>query len=112
MMQIEPSNPRHPTTQSWLEKGLVPLGSQIPKKVLAKIGLEIGDKDTFLHQCAHIERDVDCGKDKKWTPPLRYVAVGLGAKSVAEFKRLIRELDLCIRMNNHTTPCVKALNKK
>ena len=112
LMQIEPSNPRHPTTQSRFEKGLAPLGSQRPKKVLAKIGLEIGVKDTFLHECAYIERDVDCGKDKKWTLPLRYVAVGLGAKSVAEFKKLIRELDQCIRMNNHTTPCVKASNKK
>lgn len=112
LMQIKPRNPRHPTTRSWFKEGLVPLDSQRPKKVLAKIGLEIGDKDTFLHECAYIERDVNCGKDKKWTLPLRYVAVGLGSKSVAEFKKLIRELDQCIRMNNHTTPCVKALNKK
>jgi hypothetical protein len=110
LMQIEPSNPRHPTTQSWFEKGLAPLGSRRPKKVLAKIGLETRGQDTFLHECAYIERDVDCGEDKKWTLPLRCVAVGLGAKSVAELKKLIRELDQCIRVNNHTTPCVKALN--
>lgn len=114
LMQIEPSNPRHPTTQSWFEKGLARFGSQSPKKVLAKIGIGTEGRDTFLHECAYIERDVDCGEDKGgvgWELPLRYVAVGLGAKKVVELKKLIRELDRCIRASNRTTPCVKASNK-
>src|SRR6185312_6964998 len=31
----------------------------------------------IIHECAYIERDVDCGKAKKWTLLLRYVALGL-----------------------------------
>lgn len=101
LMQIEPSNPTHPTTQSFFESGLSALRL---KKVLAKIGFI---KDGFRHECAYIERDVDCGKDKKWTLPLRYVAVCLGAKSGHELKQLIDELDVCILANNRATPCVE-----
>lgn len=101
-MQIEPINPTHPTTQSYFEDGLSALRL---KKVLAKIGFI---KDGFSHECAYIERDVHCGKDKKWILPLRYVAVCLGAKSVRELKQIIDELDVCILANNRPTPCVKA----
>ncbi|MEK6801879.1 MAG: hypothetical protein AABZ34_04330 [Nitrospirota bacterium] len=102
LMQIEPLNPTHPTTQSIFEVGL---SAHRLKKVLAKIGFI---KNGFSHECAYIERDVVCGKDKKWTLPHRYIAVCLGAKSKRELKQLIDELDTCILANNRTTPCVEA----
>jgi hypothetical protein len=101
LMQIEPINPTHPTTQSIFERGL---SAHRLKKVLAKIGF---DSDG-IHECAYIERNVDCGKDKKWILPHRYIAVCLGAKSVHELKQLIDELDICILANNRATPCVEA----
>jgi hypothetical protein len=72
--------------------------------VLSKIGVAGGGID----DCAYIEREVDCGQDKKWKLTLRYVAVGLRAKSETELKTLILELDKCILANNRTTSCVKA----
>jgi hypothetical protein len=72
------------------------------KRVLAKIGF---DSDS-IHGCAYIEREVDDGKDCIKT--LRYVAVGLEAKSTRELKQLIDELDVAILAHNRTTPCVKA----
>lgn len=101
LMQIEPLNPTHPTTQSMFERGL---SVHRLKKVLAKIGF---DSDG-LHECAYIERDIVCGKDKNWILLHRYIAVCLGAKSVHELKQLIDELDTCILANNKTTPCVEA----
>jgi hypothetical protein len=108
LMQIQPINPTHPTTESWLENGLSHHGSQKPKKVLAKIGVAGRLAMRRFHECAYIEREVYCGKDKKWKLTLRYVAVGLGAKKANELKQLIDKLDMCILANNRTTPCVKA----
>lgn len=100
LMQIEPRNPTHPTTQSIFERGL---SAHRLRKVLAKIGFD----SEGIHECAYIERDIDCGKDKKWVLPHRYIAVCLGAKSVHELKQLIDELDICVLANNRTTPCVE-----
>ena len=108
LIQIQPVNPTHPTTSSWFEDGLSHHGSL--ERVFAKIGFV---RDGF-HECAYIARAVDCGKDRKgekWELPLRYVAVGLGAKSARELKQLIDKLDACIRANNRTTSCVRALKR-
>ena len=108
LIQIQPVNPTHPTTSSWFEDGLSHHGSL--QRVFAKIGFV---RDAF-HECAYIARAVDCGKDRKgekWELPLRYVAVGLGAKSAKELKQLIDALDACIRANNRTTSCVRALKR-
>ena len=72
--------------------------------MLSKLGVAGGGID----DCAYIEREVDCGKDKKSKLILRYVAVGLRAKSETELEKLILELDKCILANNRTPPCVKA----
>ena len=74
LMQIEPVNPTHHTTQSIFEVGL---SAHRLKKVLAKIGFD----SAGVHECAYIERDIDCGKDKKWILPHRYIAVCLGEKA-------------------------------
>lgn len=98
LMQIEPVNPTHHTTESMFDQGL----SALPLKLmLAKIGF---DSDGF-HECAYIEREVVVEGCKKC---LRYVAVGLGAKSKSELEQLIDELDVCILANNRTMPCVEA----
>ncbi len=100
-------NPTHPITFSPFKRGL----KQLPNKgslktVLSKLGFHKGVDD-----CAYIEREVDCGKDrkgKKWELPHRYVAVGLRAKSETELEKLILELDKCILASNRKTPCVIA----
>jgi V8-like Glu-specific endopeptidase len=48
-----------------------------------------------MDECAVIERQVEKDKDS-----VRYIAVGLRAKRVAEVKALILELDKCILANN------------
>jgi hypothetical protein len=98
-------NPTHSGTFSPFKQGLKRLPNKGSlKTVLSKIGVAGGGID----DCAYIEREVDCGQDKKWKLTLRYVAVGLRAKSETELKTLILELDKCILANNRTTPCVKA----
>lgn len=107
MMKAPNPTPTHPVTFSPFKKGL----KQLPNKgslktVLSKLGLHKGVDD-----CAFIEREVDCGNDrkgKKWKLTLRYVAVGLRAKSETELEKLILELDKCILANNANTPCVEA----
>ena len=98
-------NPTHSGTFSPFKQGLKRLPNKGSlKTVLSKIGVAGGGID----DCAYIERDVDCGQDKKWKLTLRYVAVGLRAKNDTELKKLIVELDKCILANNRTTPCAKA----
>jgi hypothetical protein len=98
-------NPTHSGTFSPFKQGLKRLPNKGSlKTVLSKIGVAGGGID----DCAYIEREVDCGQDKKWKLTLRYIAVGLRAKSETELKTLILELDKCILANNRTTPCVKA----
>jgi hypothetical protein len=98
-------NPTHSGTFSPFKQGLKRLPNKGSlKTVLSKIGVAGGGID----DCAYIERDVDCGQDKKRKLTLHYVAVGLRAKNDTELKKLIVELDKCILANNRTTPCVKA----
>ena len=80
-----------PTIVSWFEEGLGQLrdGGSIVI-ALSKLGVHEGIDD-----CAFIERKVDGG-----TKTIRYVAVGLRARTVAETKALILELDKCILANN------------
>lgn len=99
------ANPTHPGTFSPFKQGLKRLPNKGSlKTVLSKIGVAGGGIDDF----AYIEREVHCGQDKKWKLILRYIAVGLRAKSEAELEKLILELDKCILANNRTTSCVKA----
>jgi hypothetical protein len=105
MLMKKAPNPTHSGTFSPFKQGLKRLPNKGSlKTVLSKIGVAGGGID----DCAYIEREVDCGKDKKWKLTLRYVAVGLRAKSETELEKLILELDKCILANNRTTPCVKA----
>jgi hypothetical protein len=98
LMQIEPLNLTHPTTISMFEQGLSPFGPM--KRVLVKIGSEKkGPASRILHECAYIEHEVKDMKDGKKT--LRYVAVGLGAKSADELRELILQLYSCISSNNY-----------
>lgn len=98
-------NPTHAGTFSPFKRSLKRLRNEGSlKTVLSKLGVAGGGID----DCAYIEREVDCGKDKKSKLILRYVAVGLRAKSETELEKLILELDKCILANNRTTPCVKA----
>ena len=98
-------NPTHSGTFSPFKQGLKRLPNKGSlKTVLSKIGVAGGGID----DCAYIEREVDCGQDKKWKLTLRYVAVGLRAKSEPELEKLILELDKCILANNGNTPCVEA----
>ena len=98
------ANPTHPGTFSPFKNGLKQKYMGSLKMVLSKLGVY---REVY-YDCVYIERSGDCGKDKKWELPLRYVAVGLGAKSDTELEKLILELDQCIRANNLKTPCVKA----
>jgi V8-like Glu-specific endopeptidase len=102
MMKKEP-NFTHPGIVSWFKDGLQGLknnGSLL--LVLSKLGVDGGVDD-----CTFIEREVnlDSGKTKK---KLRYVAIGLRAKSgekgADELKKLILELDKCILANNGISP--------
>ena len=96
LMKKEP-NPTHPGIVSWFKEGLKGLkdGGTL-NLVLSKLGAHSGVDD-----CTLIEREVDLGSSKR---VLRYVAVGLRARSSKELKRLILELDRCILANNGLTP--------
>jgi hypothetical protein len=92
-------NPTHPVTFSPFKDGL----KRLPKRgslktVLSKLGVAGGGTD----DCAYIEREVHDGKGGKKI--LRYVAVGLRAKSETLLEELILELDKCILLNNGLTP--------
>ena len=87
-----------PGTGSWFKQGLQELkDSGSIKTLLAKVGLAGGADD-----CALIEREVDAGGGKKVL--LRYVAVALRARDGNVLRRLIREFDKCILLNNKLTP--------
>jgi hypothetical protein len=104
MLMKKQPNPTHSGTFSPFKQGLKRLPNKGSlKTVLSKLGVAGGGID----DCAYIERQVDCGKDKKWKLTLRYVAVGLRAKSEPELEKLILELDKCILANNGNTPCVE-----
>jgi hypothetical protein len=97
LMKKEP-NPTHPGIVSWFKEGL----KQLPNKgslktMLSKLGVAAGGID----DCAYIEREVHDGKGGKKI--LRYVAVGLRAKTEDLLKELILELDKCILINNGLT---------
>ena len=96
LMQKLPYTP-NPGTGSWLQNGLSKLanGGSL-KTVLAKVGL-----DDHSHEIALIERWVNISGGKKTL--LRYIAVGLRAKTGAELQQLILELDKCILANNGLT---------
>lgn len=86
--------PTHPTIVSWFEEGIRQLPHQGSRVlVLSKLGVLGGIDD-----CAYIERKVDEGRTT-----LRYVAVGLRARTKEELKTLILELDKCILANNGLT---------
>jgi V8-like Glu-specific endopeptidase len=92
LIQKEP-NPTHPGIVSWFKEGLTELKDQGSiKRVLSKLGALKGIDD-----CALIEREVGAGASKK---TLRYVAIGLRARTKDEMKSLILELDKCILANN------------
>ena len=63
MLMKKAPNPTHPGTFSPFKQGLKRLPNKGSlKTVLSKIGVAGGGID----DCAYIEREVDCGKDKKW----------------------------------------------
>ncbi len=91
-------DPGYPGTGSWFLNGLYNLRNHGSlKKLQAKVGAA-GGKDDI----AYIEREADAGGGKKML--LRYVAVGLRAKTGSELEQLILELDKCILANNGLTP--------
>jgi len=96
LLKKEP-NLTHPGIVSWFKEGLKELkdGGSL-KQIFSKLGAHSGVDD-----CTLIEREVDLGGGKKL---LRYVAVGLRARSAEELKSLILELDRCILSNNGLTP--------
>jgi hypothetical protein len=72
--------PTHPTIVSWFEEGIRQLPHQGSRVlVLSKLGVAGGGID----DCAYIERKVAGG-----SKTLRYVAVGLRAKTKEELKAL------------------------
>lgn len=83
-----------PGTGSWFLEGL---GHLSLTTALAKVGLAGGADDL-----AYIEREVEVSGGSKTT--LRYVTVGLRARSGDELRELIRELDKCVLANNGLTP--------
>jgi hypothetical protein len=91
-------NPTHPITFSPFKDGLKRLPNRGSlKTVLSKLGVAGGGTD----DCAYLEREVHDGKGGKKI--LRYVAVGLRAKSDTLLEELILELDKCILLNNGLT---------
>lgn len=86
--------PSHPTIVSWFEEGIRQLPHQGSRVlVLSKLGVHAGIDD-----CAYIERKVASG-----SKTLRYVAVGLRARTKEELKTLILAFDKCILANNGLT---------
>ena len=101
MLMKKQPNPTHPGTFSPFKEGLKRLPNKGSlKTVLSKLGVAGGGTD----DCAYIEREVHDGKGGKKT--LRYVAVGLRAKSDDLLKELILNLDKCILINNGLTPAL------
>jgi hypothetical protein len=98
LIQKTPYPTTHPTLVSWFEEGLTALpGRGAIKTALSKLGVLDG-----LDDCAFIERTVDLGGGR--TRDLRYVAVGLRARTKEELKKVILGLDKCILLNNTLTP--------
>ena len=94
LIQKHPLPATHPTIKSWFKEGIRQLpdhGSLV--LVLSKLGVHDGIDD-----CAYIERKVAGG-----SKTLRYVAVGLRAKTKEELKALILAFDKCILANNGLT---------
>ena len=97
LIQKTPFPSTHPTLVSWFEEGLATLpGRGAIKTALSKLGVHSGIDD-----CAYIVRKVDL--DGGRTVDLRYVAVGLRARTKEELKEVILGLDKCILLNNKLT---------
>lgn len=101
LIKKEP-NPTHPGTQSPFKNGILRLQDGGSLQIaLSKLGSMGGVDD-----CAFIKRDLgEVEKDgKKMRLSLRYVAVGLRARSSRQLEDLIIELDKCVLANNGLTP--------